>query len=259
MIAFLNFSAIFIYMDLAKIYKPEGAHLDSTYLIFITVLGIVIGYANSKTKIKSLYLSKNLDKEINAKTKQLNGISDQIVKTIVYSIETKDENTKGHAERVADYAVKIGRKLRWQDQKCTELWLSAILHDVGKIGIPDEVLKKGPSLTDEDYEIIKKHTEYGEKILQNLTYYPKARVVARSHHERFDGTGYPDGLAGKDIPIEARIVAIADAYVAMSSKRSHREKLSMKKIIEELIEGKSSQFDPELVDAFLDVLDDEEN
>lgn len=259
MIAFLNFSAIFIYMDLAKIYKPEGAHLDSTYLIFITVLGIVIGYANSKTKIKSLYLSKNLDKEINAKTKQLNGISDQIVKTIVYSIETKDENTKGHAERVADYAVKIGRKLRWQDQKCTELWLSAILHDVGKIGIPDEVLKKGPSLTDEDYEIIKKHTEYGEKILQNLTYYPKARVVARSHHERFDGTGYPDGLAGKDIPIEARIVAIADAYVAMSSKRSHREKLSMKKIIEELIEGKSSQFDPELVDAFLDVLNDEEN
>lgn len=258
MIFLINFSSILIYMDLARIYKPDGAHLDSTYLFFLMILGIIIGYGISKTKIKSLYLSKNLDKEINAKTKQLNGITDQIVKTMVYAIETKDETTKGHAERVADYAVKIARKLKWQDQRCTELWLSAILHDVGKIGIPDNILKKEEKLTSADYEIIKKHTEYGENILQNLTYYPKAKLVARSHHERFDGTGYPDGLAGKEIPIEARIVAVADTYEAISSKRHNREKLERNRIIEELINGRSTQFDPELINIFLDILEEED-
>lgn len=253
----LNYSAIFVYMDLARIYKPEMAHLDSTYLIFLTTLGIIVGYGISKTKIKSLYLSKNLDKEINAKTKQLNGISDQIVKTIVYAIETKDINIKGHAERVAEYSVKIGEKLKWQEQKCKELWLSAILHDVGKIGVPDEILKKQTEYNDEEYKIVEKHTEYGEKILQNLSYYPRARVVARSHHERFDGTGYPDGLAGKEIPIEARIVAIADAYEAMTSNRCYRTKLDPKKVIDELINGMSTQFDPELINIFLDILEEE--
>ncbi|MBQ0002485.1 MAG: HD-GYP domain-containing protein [Treponema sp.] len=253
----LNYGAVFIYLDLAQIYKPEQIQLDSVYLFFITTLGIIIGYGISKTKIKSLYLSKNLDKEISAKTKQLNGISNQIVKTMVYSIETKDENIKGHAERVAEYAVKIAHRLKWNDQRCTELWLSAILHDVGKIGIPDEILKKETVYDDREYEIVKTHTELGEKILQNLTYYPKARIVARSHHERFDGNGYPDGLAGKNIPIEARIVAIADAYEAMSSTRAHRQRLEQKKIIQELIYGMSKQFDPELVNIMLHILEEE--
>lgn len=257
-ICLINFSSILIYMDLARIYKPLGSHLDSTYLFFLTVLGIIIGYGISKTKIKSLYLSKNLDKEISAKTKQLNGISNQIVKTMIYSIETKDENIKGHAEKVADYSVKLGQKLNWHEQKLTELWLSAILHDIGKIGLPDEILLKQGEFNDEEYEIIKKHTLYGENILQNLTYYPKARIVARSHHERFDGSGFPDGLAGKEIPIEARIVAIADAYAAMSSNRQNRKKLEDKAIIEELLACRSTQFDPELVNLFLDILDSEE-
>lgn len=257
MICFINISTLFIYMDLARIYKPAGAHLDSTYLIFLSLLGIIIGYGISQTKVKSIYLSKNLNNEIIAKTKQLNGISDQIVKTIVYAIETKDNNTKGHAERVAEYSVKIGKKLQWQEQKCKELWLSAILHDVGKIGIPDNILKKQSDMTDEEYEIIKKHTEYGENILSNLTYYPVIKLVARSHHERFDGTGYPDKLAGKDIPIEARIVAVADAYDAMSSRCHHKDSFDRKKIIEELIKGRATQFDPEIVNIFLDVIEEE--
>lgn len=258
MICLINFSSILIYMDLARIYKPNGYHLDSTYLFFLTILGIIIGYGISKTKVKSLYLSKNLDKEINAKTKQLNGISNQIVKTMVYSIETKDESIKGHAENVAEYAVKLGQKLNWQEQKLTELWLSAILHDIGKIGVPDKILQKKNDYDNDEYEIVKKHTEYGEKILQNLTFYPSAKIVARSHHERFDGSGYPDGLAGKNIPIEARIVAIADAYAAMKSNRGNKQKMDNKKIIEELINCRSSQFDPELVNLFIDILDSEE-
>ena len=130
-----------------------------------------------------------------------------------------------------------------------------MLHDIGKIGVPDSILKKPGALDDEEYALIKNHTLWGAEILKNVTNVPDAKVVARSHHERWDGTGYPDGLAGMQIPLCARIVAIADAYDAMSSARVYRQPLARSAIRSELLRGRGTQFDPQLLDAFLPLFD----
>lgn len=254
---FIDLSAVFIYMDLARIYKTaESVSHDSVFLFVLTFLGIIIGYNISKTKITSIYLTKNLDNEVAVKTKQLNAMSKEIVTTLTSSIESKDEYTNGHSGRVADYAVMLAVKTGWTEEACDELWMEAILHDVGKIGVPDSILKKTGRLTAEEFKIIQSHTTEGAKILENLASFPKAKEAANFHHERINGKGYPEGLRGDDIPEAAKIVAIADAYDAMTSCRCYRPALSDDAVLSELINGRGTQFDAELLDEFLELLDD---
>ncbi len=129
------------------------------------------------------------------------------------------------------------------------------MHDVGKIGIPLNIINKNGKLTDEEYETIKKHPEIGEEILSSIREFPYLSVAAHHHHERYDGNGYPDGLKGEDIPEIARIVAVADAYDAMTSRRSYRESLPQSKVREEIIRGAGSQFDPSFANIMEHIID----
>lgn len=182
-------------------------------------------------------------------------MSRQIVKTISGAIDAKDTYTNGHSTRVAEYAREIARRVGFSEKQQDDIYMMGLLHDVGKIGIPEAIINKPSRLTDEEYAEIKTHPLVGASILRNITEFPQLAVGARWHHERFDGKGYPDGLSGEDIPLEARIIAIADAYDAMSSRRSYRDVLSQEFVRGELVKGKGSQFDPQLTEVMLEMVD----
>ena len=197
-------------------------------------------------------------KEVKKRQKEVEELSMQMVITLADAIDAKDTYTKGHSNRVSAYSVLLGRKLGLSESNLDELRYSAILHDVGKIGVPDVILNKPGKLTDTEYGLIKTHTEIGAEILKGTNIIKKASVIARHHHERYDGQGYPDGLRGDDIPYMARIVAIADAYDAMNSSRVYRKKMEREQIREELVRGRGKQFDPIMIDEFIRMFDEGE-
>ena len=196
-------------------------------------------------------------KELAKRKRQLEKVSLQMIQTLSTTIEAKDEYARGHSHRVAEYAALIAGELGWNSEEIMNLKYAAHLHDIGKIGIPDMLLNKPARLTPEEYSVIKEHTVIGAEILKNISLIPHVAEVARSHHEHYDGTGYPDGLAGEDIPLSARIVAIADSYDAMNSRRIYRNALPPEKIFEEIENNRGIQFDPELADIFLKLLCDD--
>ena len=157
-------------------------------------------------------------KELAKRKRQMEKVSLQMIQTLSTTIEAKDEYARGHSHRVAEYAALIAGELGWSSEEIMNLKYAAHLHDIGKIGIPDMLLNKPARLTPEEYSVIKEHTVIGAEILKNISLIPHVAEIARSHHEHYDGTGYPDGLAGENIPLSARIVAIADCYDAMNSK-----------------------------------------
>lgn len=181
-------------------------------------------------------------------------ITDQSIATIAGAIDAKDPYTNGHSRRVAEATVKIAECLGMSEEECERLYYIALMHDIGKIGIPDEILKKTGRLTEEEYEIIKKHPAIGGDILANFTALEGVADGARYHHERVDGKGYCKGLKGKEIPLNARIIAVADAYDAMNSDRCYRSRLSKEKILNELEEGKGRQFDPEIAEIAMKLI-----
>ena len=177
-----------------------------------------------------------------------------MMQTLATTIEAKDEYTRGHSYRVAEYAALIAKELGWSQDEITNLKHAAHLHDIGKIGIPDSVLNKPTQLTEDEDNLLKKHTIIGAEILKDVTLIPHVVEVTRNHHEHYDGSGYPDGLAGTEIPIYTRIIAVADCYDAMNSRRIYRNALSQDEIYEEILKNKGTQFDPEIADIFLTLL-----
>lgn len=195
-------------------------------------------------------------KKAEDRRKKLERISLQTVETLADAIDAKDKYTKGHSYRVAEYSVILARELGYSEEQLDNLRYAALLHDVGKIGVPDSVLNKPSKLTDIEYEIIKSHPVVGSDILKNIDSIPGVNQAARFHHERYDGRGYPDGLRGEEIPEIARIVGIADAYDAMTSKRVYRKSLPAEVVREELVNGEATQFDPNFLTVFLKLLDE---
>ena len=193
-------------------------------------------------------------KEIEKNKQQIEKMSLQMMQTLSTTIEAKDEYTRGHSYRVAEYAALIAKELGWSQKDIIDLKHAAHLHDIGKIGIPDSVLNKPTQLTEDEDNLLKKHTIIGAEILRDVTLIPHVIEVTRNHHEHYDGSGYPDGLAGTDIPIQARIIAIADCYDAMNSRRIYRNALSQDAIYEEIRKNRGIQFDPEIADIFLKLL-----
>lgn len=171
-------------------------------------------------------------------------------------VEEKDIYTHGHISRVKDYGLKIGNKLRLSKEKIENIGFAALFHDIGKINIPDEILKKPGKLTYEEYEIMKKHSQWGSELVAN-TYFEKLSEIIRQHHERNDGSGYPDNLKSDEICIEAKVIAIADSYDAMTSDRPYRKALSPAIAVEELLSFKGIQYDEKVVDALIEVLKDD--
>ena len=204
--------------------------------------------------IELVRLQRGLETEIERKTEENEALSLHVVQTLAEAIDAKDTYTNGHSGRVATYAREIARRFGYSRERQSELYMMGLLHDVGKIGIPDAVINKPARLTDAEYEIVKQHAALGEHILQSIREMPKLSVGARWHHERYDGTGYPDGLAGTDIIEEARIIAVADAYDAMTSRRSYRGILPQAHVRSEVENGKGTQFDPVFADIMLQIM-----
>ena len=182
-------------------------------------------------------------------------LSMKMLETLAGTLDAKDKYTNGHSMRVAFYSTRLAEALGWDKEQISMLRYEALLHDIGKIGVPDAILNKPSKLSEMEFGLIKSHTIVGSDILKNMIAVPGACEVARYHHERFDGKGYPSGLSGTDIPVNARIVCIADAYDAMSSDRIYRKALSREKIRQELMDGSGTQFDPELLDKFVEMMD----
>lgn len=226
--------------------------------IFIGIGMLVLFFANlvrTISQVRDLERTRQ-QQELRKRRKQMETMSLQMIQTLVTTIEAKDEYTRGHSHRVAEYSALIAKELGWKQKDIFHLRNAAHLHDIGNIGIPDAILNKPARLTDEEYAVIKEHTIIGAEILKNITLVKHVVEVARSHHECYDGTGYPDGLKGEEIPIQARIVAVADSYDAMRSRRIYRNTLKSEVIYEQFQKNRGVQFDPEITDTFLRLLDE---
>ena len=181
------------------------------------------------------------------------------IEILRHTVEAKDPYTRGHSDRVSEYAVLLGKKLNLTNEDIEKLKIGGLFHDIGKIGIPDSILLKESKLTDEEYIKIKEHPVIGYNILENADMFKNILDVIKYHHERFDGNGYPEKLAGTNIPYLARVTSIVDSFDAMTSKRSYRDSLPMDVVKSEILENFGSQFDPEIGIAFLDILDNDFN
>jgi len=209
-------------------------------------------------------LQKHLQEEVKRQTKQaeerrkqVERLSNQIINALAESIDAKDSYTNGHSMRVAQYSVKIAERAGKNKAEQERIHYMGLLHDIGKIGIPDSIITKNSGLSDKEYFVTRKHPEIGAEILANISEMPDLGIGAKWHHERYDGTGYPDGLKGDEIPEEARIIAVADAYDAMASKRSYRDVLPQQVVYEEIKKGKGTQFDPVFADVMLALMEED--
>ena len=187
--------------------------------------------------------------------KREHNLFEQTAEALAAAIDAKDKYTHGHSARVAMYSTQIAREAGKSKDECEEVYFAALLHDVGKIGVPDTIINKDGKLTDEEFAWIKRHPVFGNQILSTIQQSPYLSIGAHYHHERYDGRGYPEGLKGEDIPALARIIAVADFYDAMTSKRSYRDPLPQQIVREELVKGMGSQFDPEYAKIMLRLID----
>ena len=187
--------------------------------------------------------------------KEIEKLSIEVTMALSQTIDAKDKYTKGHSNRVAKYSRMLARALGENEKTQENIYYVALLHDIGKIGVPNAIINKPGKLTDEEYEIIKTHPVIGSDILKTISSMPEISIGARSHHERFDGKGYPDGLSGEDIPWIARIIGVADAYDAMTSNRSYRSYLPQEVVRAEIVKCSGVQFDPRVADAMLSLID----
>lgn len=187
--------------------------------------------------------------------RKIERLSVQVVRSLVGTIDAKDKYTNGHSLRVAEYSREIMRRMGGTEQEQADVYYIGMLHDIGKIGIPDAIICKSSHLTDEEYELVKSHPVIGADILKNISEIPGIDIGAKWHHEKYDGTGYPDGLRGEEIPMMARLIGVADAYDAMASKRSYRDVLPQATVRQEIEKGKGTQFDPYFADIMLQMID----
>ena len=198
----------------------------------------------------------NIQRRELALAKQQIQMGNETIIAIAKAVDAKDERTSQHSQRVSNYSVLIAREMGLSDKECENLRRTALMHDIGKIGIPDRILNKPSRLTDEEYAIMKSHVTRGAEILKDFTLIENVVEGARYHHERYDGRGYPDGLKGEDIPLYGRIIGVADAFDAMTANRIYRKQMDFDYVLNEMRKGRGTQFDPQIVDILLKLIDD---
>ncbi len=220
-------------------------------------LSLAIGYAIKDDEKLSLETMFKIAEDSMYKNKTVEGKSmrNRAIQGIYQTLIEKHPIENAHAKRVSTYSEKIGQALGLRKEAIKELKLAALLHDIGKISIPDAILNKPSGLTAEEFEIIKTHTEIGYRILRAADEYSNLAEYAYAHHERFDGGGYPRGIKGEDIPLFSRIISVADAYEAMTTDRPYRKQLASNEAIKELRKHAGTQFDPEIVDIMIDIIE----
>ncbi|MCR5733131.1 MAG: HD-GYP domain-containing protein, partial [Lachnospiraceae bacterium] len=232
--------------------QPNLASLPGIFGTLITIIAIIIIYRRKK-KI-SAYQQIEVE-NLTQQQRLSQHLFEQTATALVNAVDAKDTYSRGHSLRVAGYSENIARMLGKSSEECYRIYYTALLHDVGKIGIEDGIINKKGKLTPDEYEIMKKHPIYGNQILSSISEYPYLSIGAHYHHERYDGKGYPDGLKGEDIPEIARIISVADAYDAMTSERSYRDALPQQLVREEIVKGAGTQFDPVIAGIMKKIID----
>ena len=197
---------------------------------------------------------KKVNNELKSTYELLQNAYLESIQTLRYTVDAKDNYTRGHSDRVSEYSVLIGNALNLPEKDINTLKIGGLFHDIGKIGVPDSILLKEDRLTDDEYSEIKNHPSIGAHILSTASIFNDIIPIVKHHHEKYDGTGYPGRLKGNDIPYLARITAIADSFDAMTSRRTYRDSLPIEVVIEEFERCRGTQFDPELTDVFLDIV-----
>ena len=233
--------------------------------IFLPILGIVLQmfiYGVSITTVAStvailtVFLSFELEYSDFLVQKERK-LLDQMIAAFAETIDAKDPYTGGHSGRVAKYARMLAQRMGLSKEKVRRVYQTALLHDVGKIGVDETILRKPEKLSASEFGQVKGHSARGSSILSNITEMPELAAGARWHHERYDGKGYPDGLKGRDIPLEARIISVADSYDAMTSDRPYRSYLPQQRVREEIERNAGTQFDPRIAKCMLDIIDED--
>jgi diguanylate cyclase (GGDEF)-like protein/putative nucleotidyltransferase with HDIG domain len=240
------------------IYRRAKAHeinMNNSKDVEIQVALLILCFTGSfiASRLYDEIHKKNLEYTamLDEKSKQIQRMTLQTIETIANTLDAKDEYTQGHSRRVSEYAVQIAREMHMDEEETENIKYIALLHDIGKIGVPDYVLNKPGRLTDSEYELMKQHTVTGGEILKDIGLFKDLDVGAKYHHERYDGKGYPNGLKGEEIPLVARIICMADSYDAMTSNRVYRNHLSKEVVMSEIERCRGTQFDPNVADAFL--------
>ena len=227
--------------------------------IQIAVLALCFAGCYSATKLYDEIMRKNQEylDMVDEKNKQLRDVTIRSIMTISNTMDAKDDYTQGHSERVAEYSAIIAQRMGIPKEQIENIHSVALLHDIGKIGVPDSVLNKTGRLTDDEFSKMKQHTTMGSQILEDIgNILPEISIGATYHHERYDGTGYPQGLKGEEIPFIARLIAVADAYDAMTSDRCYRNRMTHEQVMNELIMGEGKQFDPKIVRTLIQILEE---
>ena len=233
--------------------KAYGLSLTNMSIVGVSIFLYIVALFDINKKVEH---ANEMEKEyLQEERKSMQRLFTQTASTFVDAIDLKDNNTSGHSERVAQYAKQIAKIAGKEERFCEEVYYAGLLHDVGKIGIPDQILQKEGRLTEEEYEIWKKRSEYGNEILSKITEYPYLKDAAHYVHERYDGSGYPEGLKGTEIPEIARIVAVADYYDALTSKKNYRDFYPQPFVREAFVKGSGSMFDPQFAQIMLDLID----
>ena len=207
--------------------------------------------------VSQMQLIKKINDELKTTYDKLESAYMETIEILRFTVEAKDAYTRGHSDRVSAYSVLIGEALGLPEEDLKTLKIGGLFHDIGKIGIPDSILLKTTKLDDEEYSEIKNHPAIGAHILSNATIFKDIIPIVKHHHERFDGHGYPGKLKGEEIPYLARIATVADSFDAMTSKRSYRDSLPIDVVKEEIKKNSGTQFDPEIAEVFLKILDEQ--
>ena len=231
----------------------HGVSLTTIFLVGMIALLYCFSVLDANELIETAH-QKEVD-ALKEKQRNVDIMIEQTISALVEAIDAKDRYTNGHSRRVADFSRMIAKEAEKSEAECEKIHRIALLHDIGKIGIPDAIINKQGKLTDEEYAVIKTHPKIGREILEKITISPELAIGASFHHERYDGKGYPFGLKGEEIPEIARIIAVADSYDAMASKRSYRDMLPKETILGELEKGSGTQFDPEFTEIMMDLVE----
>ncbi|MCQ2520812.1 MAG: diguanylate cyclase [Lachnospiraceae bacterium] len=250
----VNLASLFYQLSQNSITVSNSKDVEIRFAVII--VSFAGGFVSARLYDSIHKDNKRVHEELIDKNLEIQDMALQTIATIANTIDAKDEYTQGHSRRVAEYSCAIAEELGMEKEEVKKLRSIALLHDIGKIGVPDSVLNKPGRLTNDEYELMKQHAVIGSEILKDIGMLPGIDIGAKYHHERYDGSGYPEKIKGEEIPYIARIIAVADAFDAMTSNRVYRKHLDMDYILGELERCKGSQFDPKMADALICMLND---
>ena len=239
-------------IDTAVLCMKQGAYdyILKPFNLDEVALSIERALVKRRLELEIRDYQEHLEQKVRKQSKKIRNSFLNAVTALVYALEAKDKYTSGHSQRIAEISIAIAREMDLKQQDIDKIMLAGLIHDIGKIGVRASVLNKPDKLTEPEFQHVMAHSEIGEHILNPIVEDEQILKAVRNHHEHHDGTGYPDGLSGGQIPLGARILAVADAYDAITSERPYRKAMSIQKAFSILEECKGSQFDPEVVDAF---------